>query len=116
MSRSSPDVVIVPDVFQWLCGSSGFAPSEISKRIGVPERVVRSWCNGAQKPVIPLTKVEQLSEMFRRPLAAFLLSEPPEEPNLPKDFRRHPDSGTLTFQSCYFFGILFQSSDPQGNT
>ena len=32
--------------------------------------------------------------MFNRPLAAFLLSEPPEEPNLPKDFRRHPDSGT----------------------
>jgi Zn-dependent peptidase ImmA (M78 family) len=94
MSRSSPDVVIVPDVFQWLCGSSGFAPSEISKRIDVSERLVRSWCNGAQKPIIPLTKVEQLSEMFRRPLAAFLLSQPPKEPSLPKDFRRHPDSDT----------------------
>ncbi|MDD1703324.1 MAG: ImmA/IrrE family metallo-endopeptidase [Methanoregula sp.] len=32
--------------------------------------------------------------MFKRPLAAFLLSEPPEEPGLPKDFRRHPDSGS----------------------
>jgi len=94
MSRSSPDVVIVPDVFQWLCGTSGFAPSEISKKIGVSERVVKSWCDGAQKPVIPLSKVEQLSEMFKRPLAAFLLSEPPEEPGLPKDFRRHPDSGS----------------------
>jgi Zn-dependent peptidase ImmA (M78 family) len=94
MSRSSPDVVIVPDVFQWLCGSSGFAPSEISRKIGVSERVVKSWCDGAQRPVLPLSKVEQLSEMFKRPLAAFLLSEPPEEPGLPKDFRRHPDSGT----------------------
>lgn len=92
MSRSSPDVAIVPDVFQWLCGSSGFAPSEISRKIGVPERIVRSWCDGTQKPVIPLTKVEQLSEMFKRPLAAFLLAQPPEEPNLPKDFRRHPGS------------------------
>ena len=94
MPRSYPDVAIAPDVFQWLCGSSGFAPYEIAKRIGVSERVVRSWCNGSQKPIIPLTKVEQLSEMFRRPLAAFLLSEPPEEPGLPKDFRRHPDSDT----------------------
>ena len=92
MSRSSPDVVIVPDVFQWLCGSSGFTSSEISKRIDVSERIVQSWCEGVQKPVIPLTKVEQLSEMFKRPLAAFLLAQPPEEPNLPKDFRRHPDS------------------------
>jgi len=94
MPRSSPDVVIVPDVFQWLCGSSGFAPSEISRKIGVSERVVKSWCDGAQKPVLPLSKVEQLSEMFKRPLAAFLLSEPPQEPGLPKDFRRHPDSDT----------------------
>ena len=94
MPRSSPDVVIVPDVFQWLCGTSGFAPSDISRKISVSERIVKSWCDGAQKPVLPLSKVEQLSEMFKRPLAAFLLSEPPEEPGLPKDFRRHPDSDT----------------------
>jgi Zn-dependent peptidase ImmA (M78 family) len=94
MSRLSPDIVIAPDVFRWLCGSSGFTPSDISKKIGVSERVVKSWCGGAQNPVMPLTKVEQLADMFRRPLAAFLLSQPPEEPNLPKDFRRHPDSGT----------------------
>lgn len=92
MSRPSPDIIIAPDVFRWLCGSSGFTSSEISKRIGVSERVAKSWCDGVQKPTIPLTKVEQLSEMFRRPLAAFLLAQPPEEPNLPKDFRRHPDS------------------------
>lgn len=94
MSRSSPEVVIVPDVFEWLCGSSGFGPYEISRKIGVSERVVKSWCDGAQKPVLPLSKVEQLSEMFKRPLAAFLLSEPPKERDLPKDFRRHPDSDT----------------------
>jgi Zn-dependent peptidase ImmA (M78 family) len=94
MPRSSPDVVIVPDVFEWLCGSSGFGPSDISKKIGVSERIVKSWCDGAQRPVLPLSKVEQLSEMFKRPLAAFLLSEPPKERDLPKDFRRHPDSDT----------------------
>jgi Zn-dependent peptidase ImmA (M78 family) len=30
--------------------------------------------------------------MFKRPLATFLLTHPPEEPSLPKDFRRHPDA------------------------
>jgi Zn-dependent peptidase ImmA (M78 family) len=92
MSRTSPDVIIAPGVFQWLCSSSGFTASDISKKIDVSERIVRSWCDGARKPVIPLAKVEQLSEMFKRPLAAFLLSQPPEEPRLPKDFRRHPDA------------------------
>ncbi|MCK9580840.1 MAG: ImmA/IrrE family metallo-endopeptidase [Methanoregula sp.] len=89
MSRSAPNVVIAPDVFRWLCGSSGFTPSDISKKIGVSERVVQSWCEGTHKPVVPLTKVEHLADMFKRPLAAFLLANPPEEPQLPKDFRRH---------------------------
>ena len=92
MSRSAPDVVIAPDVFRWLCGSSGFTPSDISKKIGVSERVVQSWCEGTHKPVVPLTKVEHLAEMFKRPLAAFLLAHPPEEPQLPKDFRKHKDA------------------------
>jgi len=89
MSRSSPEVVIAPDVFRWLCGSSGFTATDISKKIGISERTVRSWCEGSKKPVVPLTKVEHLAELFKRPLAAFLLSHPPEEPRLPRDFRRH---------------------------
>jgi len=93
MSHSSPVVVIAPDVFRWLCGSSGFTAADISKKIGVSERIVRSWCEGSQKPVVPLTKVEHLAELFKRPLAAFLLSHPPDEPRLPKDFRRHPNAG-----------------------
>jgi Zn-dependent peptidase ImmA (M78 family) len=92
MSRSSPAVVIAPDVFQWLCNSSGYSFTDISRKIDVSERIVKLWCDGSQKPVIPLTKVEQLSEMFKRPLAAFLLTHPPAEPALPRDFRRHPDS------------------------
>ena len=92
MSSTSPEVIIASDVFRWLCGTSGFTAADISKKIEVSENLIRTWCDGAKKPVLPLTKVEQLSEMFKRPLAAFLLSQPPEEPSLPKDFRKHPDS------------------------
>jgi Zn-dependent peptidase ImmA (M78 family) len=76
----------------WLCGSSGYSVTEISKKTGIRERIVRSWCEGTVKPVLSLSKVEMLAALFRRPLAAFLLSRPPDEPHLPKDFRRHPDS------------------------
>lgn len=90
MSRTSVEVSIAPDVFRWLCGTSGWLAKDIAKRIEVPEEDVRSWCEGNKNPVLPLTKVEKLSEAFKRPLAAFLLSKPPEEIKTLPDFRKLP--------------------------
>jgi len=90
MSRTSVEVSIAPDVFRWLCGTSGWLAKDIAKRIEVPEEDVRSWCDGKTNPVLPLTKVEKLSEAFKRPLAAFLLSKPPEEVKSFPDFRKLP--------------------------
>jgi Zn-dependent peptidase ImmA (M78 family) len=92
MSRASVEVSIAPDVFRWLCGTSGWPAKDIARRIEVPEDEVRSWCEGKTKPVLPLTKVEKLSEAFKRPLAAFLLSKPPEEIKTLPDFRKLPDA------------------------
>jgi Zn-dependent peptidase ImmA (M78 family) len=92
MSRTSPEVTISTDVMMWLCGSSGYTAAEISKKTGIRERIVQSLCEGTGKPALPLAKVEMLATLFRRPLAAFLLSRPLDEPRLPTDFRRHPDS------------------------
>jgi len=90
MSRASVEVSIAPDVFRWLCGTSGWPAKDIAKRIEVTEEDVRSWCEGKTKPVMPLSKVEQLSSAFKRPLAAFLLSKPPEEIKILPDFRKLP--------------------------
>lgn len=90
MSRTSVEVSIAPDVFRWLCGTSGWLANDIAKRIEVPEEDVLSWCEGKTNPVLPLTKVEKLSEAFKRPLAAFLLSKPPEEMKTLPDFRKLP--------------------------
>jgi len=90
MSRASVEVSIAPDVFRWLCGTSGWPAKDIAKRIDVLEEDVRSWCEGKTKPVLSLTKIEKLSEAFKRPLAAFLLSKPPEEIKTLPDFRKLP--------------------------
>jgi Zn-dependent peptidase ImmA (M78 family) len=90
MSRSSVEVSIAPEVFRWLCGTSGWPAKDIANRIEIPEDDVRSWCEGKTKPVLPLTKVEKLAEAFKRPLAAFLLSKPPEEIKTLPDFRKLP--------------------------
>lgn len=90
MSRTSVEVSIAPDVFRWLCGTSGWLAKDIAKRIEVPEEDVRNWYEGKTKPILPLTKVEKLSEAFKRPLAAFLLSKPSEEIKTLPDFRKLP--------------------------
>jgi len=90
MSRTSVEVSIAPDVFRWLCGTSGWPAKDIANRIEESEDEVRSWCEGKTKPVLSLTKVEKLAEAFKRPLAAFLLSKPLEEIKTLPDFRKLP--------------------------
>lgn len=92
MSRPSVEVTIAPEVFRWLCGNSGWMAGDIAKKIDVPEDTVRKWCEGKIPPSLSLGKVEQLAIAFRRPLATFLLSAPPQEPKLPPDFRKLPGS------------------------
>ncbi len=90
MSHTSVKVSIAPDVFRWLCGTSGWPANDIAERIEVTEEDVRNWCEGKTKPVLSLTKVEKLSDAFKRPLAAFLLSKPPEVVKSLPDFRKLP--------------------------
>jgi len=94
MSRSSPEITIAPDVFRWLCASSGWKATEIAKKIDIPEDTVRQWCKGELPPSLSLSKVEQLASSFKRPLATFLLPTPPKELKLPPDFRKLPGSST----------------------
>jgi Zn-dependent peptidase ImmA (M78 family) len=94
MSRSSPEINIAPDVFRWLCGSSGWKATDIAKKIDIPEDTVRLWCKGEISPSMPLGKVEQLAIAFKRPLATFLLPAPPKELKLPPDFRKLPGTST----------------------
>jgi hypothetical protein len=91
MPRTSVEVSIAPDVFQWLCSTSGWPVADIAKRIETPEHVVRKWCDGQGPVILPLRKVERLSSAFKRPLAAFLLTKVPDEPALLQDFRKLPD-------------------------
>lgn len=88
MPREPIVVPIEPAVMQWLRSSSGWTPVEVSKRLGVQEDAYLKMENGEKKPT--LRQVELLAKAFRRPVAAFLLSTPPEEPSLPTDFRLIP--------------------------
>ncbi|MBE0433780.1 ImmA/IrrE family metallo-endopeptidase, partial [candidate division WOR-3 bacterium] len=53
-------------------------------------RTIENWekGEGAEKPTF--AHLERLASIYKRPITAFLLPTPPEEPSFPKDFRTHP--------------------------
>ena len=85
----SLDVEVEPKVLQWVIGTSGWTQAEITKKLKISPSTFQNWLTGEIHP--SLKQLEELSKTVKRPLAAFFLSQPPEEPPLPKDYRQLPD-------------------------
>jgi Zn-dependent peptidase ImmA (M78 family) len=78
-------VPVNPKVIRWARESVGVSPWDAAARIKVDVSVIRAWEDGSAQPTIgPL---RELSEFYRRPLAAFLLKTLPKDPPDPADFR-----------------------------
>ena len=86
MQTRSPGVLINRDVFHWLRESSGWTLEDVSSLLNVSVDWVLKWESGEEKPT--LFEIKKLAKGYRRPLAAFFLSEPERDPPLPQDFRR----------------------------
>ena len=81
-------VEVCPAVFQWLRESSGWSVEEVARRLKTSAEVVHAIEKGERQPT--LRQLKELSKAYKRPLAAFLLSEPITESPLPKDYRMLP--------------------------
>jgi Zn-dependent peptidase ImmA (M78 family) len=89
MSKKSIKVDVNPEVFKWLRVSAGWSIEEVSRRIKTTPEIVKAFESGKKKPT--LRQLKELSQAFRRPLAAFLLPEPRKEKPKPKDYRFIPN-------------------------
>jgi len=90
MPRKEPIYVnIETSVLKWLIESSGWTREEIAKRLEVTPQNIEKIESGEKKAT--LRQLEELSAIFKRPLAAFLLSKPMPEKPKPKDYRMLPD-------------------------
>lgn len=83
------EVSIEPRVLKWLIESSGWTKEEIAKRLRTSTSNIVEIELGRKKP--SLRQLKELSKIFKRPLAAFLLSKPKHEKAKPKDYRMIPD-------------------------
>lgn len=88
MPKKSPDVDIELSVLKWLVESSGWTNEEIAKRLGTSNKNIKRIITGDKKPTF--RQLQELSRIFKRPIAAFLLSEPKKEKPKPKDYRLLP--------------------------
>jgi len=90
MSGKQPIAVSVePSVFKWLIESSGWTKEEMAKRLKTTTQNIEKMESGEKKP--SFRQLEELSIIFKRPVASFLLSKPLAEKPKPKDYRMLPD-------------------------
>ncbi len=89
MPARSPVVEISPAVLRWARESAGVALDQVAKRLNTSVETVKRWETGEKRPT--LRTLEDLAAFFKRPLAAFFLPEPPQEPPVPTDFRVLPE-------------------------
>jgi transcriptional regulator with XRE-family HTH domain len=87
-------VPVSPAVLRWARESAGIDLKDAARRVVRDASVLERWESGEVRPT--LRALETLAAIYRRPLAALFLSEPPADPPLPNDFRvlpRAPPSG-----------------------
>ncbi len=82
-------VEVKPEVFKWLRESSGWTFEDTSKRLKTNVENIKKFEKGEKSPT--LRQLKELSQAFKRPLAAFFLSKPKEGKKLPEDYRMLPD-------------------------
>ncbi len=86
-------VDVEPRVIEYFINSSGWSKEELSEKLKVDYELMTKWISGEQK--INLSQLENLSKYLKRPIAAFLLSEPPKERMMPNDFRTLPNKNGI---------------------
>ena len=85
MAKWSFRVSVNGAVLAWARKSIGYDIHDVAERLNVSEKLVQMWESGEKKPTIK--ELEKLAKMYKRPLMALLLPEPPPEPPMPRDFR-----------------------------
>ena len=73
-------------VLRWARESCGLIEVAASRKIGVPDDRVAAWEAGTAVPTI--AQLRKAAEVYKRSLAVFFLSEPPEGYDTLRDFRR----------------------------
>ncbi len=79
-------VSVKRELLQWARATAGFTLDEAARKIGVKPERLAAWEAGDRAPTA--SQLRTAANVYKRPLGAFFLPAPPEEPQPPHDFRR----------------------------
>jgi Zn-dependent peptidase ImmA (M78 family)/DNA-binding XRE family transcriptional regulator len=85
MRSSSLEIPVTPAVLTWARETIGKTLDDTAKRLDVTRDTAEAWEKGIKHPT--LKHLRTLTIFYKRPLAAFFLPSPPQEPLPPADFR-----------------------------
>jgi len=85
MTRSIA-ALVEPEMLIWGRETIGLSWDLAAKKIGIGLERIVEWESGTKRPTI--AQLRKAANVYKRPVAAFYLPEPPEEPALPHDYRR----------------------------
>lgn len=103
MSHKSFIVPVEPTILIWARESIGMNINDVAKKIKkVTANTIEDW---EKKGELPLFHLERLAFIYKRPIAAFLLPAPPEEPLFPTDFRARPSEEKKPLNSKTYLAI-----------
>lgn len=85
MAKHPPKVKLNPELLTWAISASGYKHEYIASKLGIDALELASWESGEDSPTF--AQLEDFARLLSRPLAAFFLPSPPEEPARPRDFR-----------------------------
>ena len=88
MARSIP-ALVKPELLVWARKTAGFATVELAaQKLNLEAADLDDWESGRESPT--LTQLRKLGEGYKRPIAVFFLSEPPQGFAAHREFRRLP--------------------------
>ncbi len=88
MPHKTPELEVSPSVIKWARITAGYSSQDVGDHLGVSGELVEEWEKSPHQVQLRVTQLENLAHFFRRPLAAFLMTDPPVELAPPTDFRR----------------------------
>ncbi len=74
-----------PDLLRWAREQSGLEATEVADALGKSHETVLAWESGASSPT--WNQLEELASLFKRPVALFFFSVPPQESTAETEFR-----------------------------
>ena len=84
--RRSAEALVNAELLRWGRDTAGFSVDQAAKRVGVTPTRLEGWESGQHRPTV--AQARKLADLYKRPLAAFYLREPPPPLQPLRDFRR----------------------------